>query len=88
MQDFNQKLKAAMIIQKCTRRHLKEKYTLAKEFSKRDKAAKVTLLKLKMHQQNQIFLTGGVPVTEEGSSAGDATDGDKDGNVYHEHSND
>ena len=34
MQDFNRKLKAAMIIQKCTRRHLKEKYTLAKEFFK------------------------------------------------------
>ena len=38
----------------------------------------VTLLKQKMHQQNQIFLTGGVPVTEEDSAAGSATDGDKD----------
>ena len=72
MRDFNRKLKAAMTIQKCIRRHLKEKYTLAKEFDKRDKAAQITLHKLKLHQQNQILLTGGVPVMEEesGSLAG------------------
>lgn len=65
MRDFTRKLKAAMVIQKCTRKHIKEKYTLAKEFDKRDKAAKVTLLKQKMHQQNQVLLTGGVPISEE-----------------------
>ena len=49
----------------------KKKYTLAKEPDKRDKAAQITLHKLKLHQQNQILLTGGVPVTEEsGSLAG------------------
>ena len=55
MQDFNRKLKAAMVIQKCTRRHLRKSVYPRKEFSKRDKAAKVTLLKQKMHQQTRYF---------------------------------
>ena len=72
MTDYNRKINAILVMQRCIRRRLKHKYTLAKEFGKRDRAANVKIHKAKLHQQSQLMLSGGA-FTEAEDTAATAT---------------
>jgi hypothetical protein len=72
MTDYNRKINAVLVMQRCIRRRLKHQYTLAKEFGKRDRAANVKIHKAKLHQQSQLMLSGGA-FTEGEDTAATAT---------------
>jgi hypothetical protein len=65
MVDYCRKLNAILILQKCVRRRIRSRYTLAKEFAKRDRAANVKVHKNRLHQQTQLMLSGGAFDEEE-----------------------